>query len=157
MARETVLVVDDDRLQRWAFCKQLTDWDYTAIEAADGRSGLEAFAANVPDLVLLDLQLPDMDGLDVLRQIKASDPQAVVIMVTAHGGVDAAVDAFRLGLFDYLPKEQDRKLTVLRDIRDLMTDNHISLGAGWRCSASSSTSSTSWSSPSRSASGWTTR
>jgi DNA-binding NtrC family response regulator len=107
MARDRILVVDDDQLQRWAMGKHLTAWNYEVIEAADGQSGLEAFTAHMPDLVLLDLQLPDQTGVDVLRQIRVIDPHAVVIMVTAHGGVQEAVAAFKLGVFDYLAKPID--------------------------------------------------
>jgi len=107
MARDRILVIDDDSLQRWAMGRQLTSWNYEVIEAADGQSGLEAFTSHLPDLVLLDLQLPDQTGVDVLRQIRAIDPHAVVIMVTAHGGVPEAVAAFKLGVFDYLAKPID--------------------------------------------------
>jgi DNA-binding NtrC family response regulator len=107
MARDRILVVDDDQLQRWAMRKRLTGWNYDVIEAADGQSGLDAFTSHLPDLVLLDLQLPDQTGVDVLRQIRAIDPHAVVIMVTAHGGVQDAVAAFKLGVFDYLSKPLD--------------------------------------------------
>jgi len=107
MAKDRILVVDDDPLQRWAMRKHLTGWNYEVIEAVDGHSGIEAFSTDMPDLVLLDLQLPDQTGVDVLRQIRAIDPHAVVIMVTAHGGVQDAVAAFKLGIFDYLSKPLD--------------------------------------------------
>jgi len=107
MAQNRILVVDDDELHRWAVRKHLTAWKYDALEAADGQSGLEAFSAHLPDLVLLDLQLPDQSGVDVLRQMRVMDPNAVVIMVTAHGGVPDAVAAFKLGLFDFLSKPLD--------------------------------------------------
>ncbi len=107
MVRDRILVIDDDQLQRWAMGRQLTTWGYEVLEAADGQSGLDAFARHLPDLVLLDLQLPDQNGVEVLRQIRAIDPQAVVIMVTAHGGVPDAVAAFKLGVFDFLPKPVD--------------------------------------------------
>ncbi len=107
MAKDLILIVDDEPLQRWAMKKQLSSWNYEVIEAADGHSGLEAFASHMPDLVLLDLQLPDQTGVDVLRQIRVIDPHAVVIMVTAHGGVQDAVAAFKLGVFDYLAKPLD--------------------------------------------------
>ena len=107
MARDRILVVDDDQLQRWAMAKRLKAWDHEVIEAADGQSGLEAFTSHLPDLVLLDLQLPDQSGVEVLRQIRTIDPRAVVIMVTAHGGVPDAVAAFKLGVFDYLAKPLD--------------------------------------------------
>jgi DNA-binding NtrC family response regulator len=105
--RDRILIVDDDPLQRWAMTKHLSGWNYEVIDAVDGHSGIEAFTTHLPDLVLLDLQLPDQSGVDVLRQIRAIDPQAVVIMVTAHGGVPEAVAAFKLGVFDYLAKPLD--------------------------------------------------
>jgi DNA-binding NtrC family response regulator len=107
MAQDRILVVDDDELQRWAVRKHLTAWNYDVLEAADGQSGVETFSTHLPDLVLLDLQLPDLSGVDVLRQIRAIDPNAVVIMVTAHGSVQDAAAAFKLGLFDFLAKPLD--------------------------------------------------
>jgi two-component system response regulator AtoC len=107
MAQDRILIVDDDQLQRWAMRKNLTAWNYEVLEAVDGQSGLDMFAAQMPDLVLLDLQLPDQTGVEVLRQIRIVDPHAVVIMVTAHGGVHDAVAAFKLGLFDFLSKPLD--------------------------------------------------
>ncbi len=107
MARDRILVIDDDQLQRWALEKRLTAWNYEVILAEDGHAGLEAFTAHLPDLVLLDLQLPDQTGVDVLRQIRAIDPHALVIMMTAYGGVPEAVAAFKLGVFDYLAKPLD--------------------------------------------------
>lgn len=107
MARDRILVIDDDQLQRWALDKRLSAWNYELIQAEDGRTGLEAFTTHLPDLVLLDLQLPDQTGVDVLRQIRAIDPHAVVIMMTAYGGVQEAVAAFKLGVFDYLAKPLD--------------------------------------------------
>ena len=107
MAQDRILVVDDDPLHRWAMRKHLSSWGHEVLDAADGQSGVEAFAAHLPDLVLLDLQLPDQTGVDVLRQIRAIDPNSVVIMVTAHGGVQDAVAAFKLGLFDFLQKPLD--------------------------------------------------
>jgi two-component system response regulator AtoC len=107
MARDRILVVDDDELHRWAMRRSLTGWNYEVVEAADGQSGLDAFSSHLPDLVLLDLQLPDQTGVEVLRQIRAIDPHAVVIMVTAHGGVQEAVAAFKLGVFDYFSKPLD--------------------------------------------------
>ncbi len=107
MSRDKVLVVDDEQLLRWAVREQLTSWGYEAIEAPDGQGALDLFASQMPDLVLLDFRLPDQTGVDVLRQIKAIDSGAVVIMVTAHGALGDAVEAFRLGLFDFVSKPLD--------------------------------------------------
>ena len=107
MSRETILIVDDEPLQRWAVKKQLTAWGYDVVEAGDGHSAVEIYSAQMPDLALLDLKLPDQTGLDVLRQIKAVDPGVVAIMMTAHGTLEHAVAAFRIGLFDFLSKPLD--------------------------------------------------
>lgn len=105
--RNKILIVDDEHLQRWAIRQQLTAWGHDVIEADNGRSALDAYQAQLPDLVLLDLRLADQSGLDVLRQIRTVDGGAVVVMVSAHGELGDAVDAFRLGLFDYLSKPID--------------------------------------------------
>ena len=107
MIKDKILVVEDEHLQRWAIREQLTGWGYEVIEAADGQAGIDAFATHLPGLVLLDLRLPDRTGLDVLKQIRSVDPGAVVVMVTAHGDLGDAVEAFRAGLFDFLSKPVD--------------------------------------------------
>lgn len=107
MIKDKILVVEDEHLQRWAVRERLTSWGYDVIDAADGAAGIEAYSEHVPDLVLLDLKLPDRSGIEVLRAIKAADPGAVVIMVTAHGDLGDAVEAFKLGLFDFVSKPLD--------------------------------------------------
>ncbi len=107
MIKDKILVVEDERLQRWAVREQLAGWGYEVIEAADGAAGVDAYTEHMPDLVLLDLKLPDQSGVDVLRAIRAADASAVVIMVTAHGDLGDAVEAFRLGLFDFMSKPLD--------------------------------------------------
>jgi DNA-binding NtrC family response regulator len=77
------------------------------IEAPDGQGGIDAYATHLPGLVLLDLRLPDLSGLDVLKKIRSIDAGAVVVMVTAHGDLGDAVEAFRAGLFDFLSKPVD--------------------------------------------------
>jgi len=104
MSAGRILVIDDDPLQRWAVCEQLSRWDYAVSEAASGGAALEAYRAQAPDVVLLDLRLGAESGLDVLRELRALDPSAAVIMVTAHGELDDAVSGFRLGLTDFFRK-----------------------------------------------------
>ncbi len=107
MLKPKILVVDDEHLQRWALQERLTAWGYDVIQAADAASAVDAFNAQLPDLVLLDLMLGADSGIDVLKQLKATDPSAVVIMVTAHGALDDAVSAFKMGLFDFVAKPID--------------------------------------------------
>jgi two-component system response regulator AtoC len=105
--KDKILVIEDEHLQRWALREKLGEWGYEVLEAADGQSGIDAFATHLPGLVLLDLRLPDRTGLDVLKQIRSIDPGACVVMVTAHGDLGDAVEAFRAGLFDFLSKPVD--------------------------------------------------
>lgn len=104
MPKQTILVVDDERLIRWSVKQKLEHWGYQVSEAEDGGTALGRMQIDSPDLVTLDVRLPDMSGLDVLREIKQKDPKLPVIMMTAYGAVDLAVDALRLGAFDFIEK-----------------------------------------------------
>jgi two-component system, NtrC family, response regulator AtoC len=112
MPSHKILIVDDDALQRWSVGEQLRRWGYGVLEADTGAAALEAFRAHRPDVVLLDLRLGAESGLDVLKEIKALDPAAAVMMVTAHGDLDDAVTGFRIGLTDFFRKPID--FTALR-------------------------------------------
>jgi DNA-binding NtrC family response regulator len=105
--KERILVIEDEHLQRWAVRENLASWGYEVLEASTAEAGIDTYIEQLPDLVLLDLKLPDRSGVEVLRAIKAFDASAVLVMVTAHGGLGEAVEAFRLGLFDFLSKPLD--------------------------------------------------
>ena len=107
VAATSILVVDDEPLQRWAVREQLQSWGYQVAEADSSAAALAAYRASAPDLVLLDLKLGAESGLDVLKALRELDPAAAVIMVTAHGGLEDAVDGFRLGLTDFFRKPLD--------------------------------------------------
>src|SRR5438094_8923330 len=113
--RPVVLVVDDDHGVRESFRLILED-RYEVLEAADGRQALERLRASPVDLVLLDIRLPEMDGIEVLERIKAVDDGVEVILVTAVKTVRTAVAAMKLGAFDYLTKpfEEDELLQLVR-------------------------------------------
>jgi putative two-component system response regulator len=97
-----VLVADDDPAIRKA--RRLILSAYQVHEAGDGTEALRAFEAHAPDLVLSDLQMPGLGGLELLRRVKAADPSAAVIILTGAGTVDNAVQALRLQADDYLVK-----------------------------------------------------
>ncbi|KAF0247086.1 MAG: sigma-54 dependent DNA-binding response [Planctomycetota bacterium] len=102
-----ILVVDDEKLIRWSLKERLSREGHVITEAEDGKAALEAFNRETPDLVLLDMKLPDTDGLSILRAIqKASQdgPEIPVIVITAYSTVDTAVEAMKLGAFDYVAK-----------------------------------------------------
>jgi two-component system, NtrC family, response regulator AtoC len=104
MAHEHVLIVDDEKLIRWAIRSRLQEHGYVVGEAEDGRSAFGLLAHDDCDLVLLDLRLPDTTGLDVLKRVRQDNPEISVVMMTAYGTVEGAVQAMKLGAFDYLTK-----------------------------------------------------
>ena len=103
-AGPTLLLVDDDDPFRQVLAGELGRLGYTTTTAASGAEALRRFAETSPDLVLLDLRLPDMDGLDVLRGLLAAGSGAEVIMLTGHGSIDTAVESIKLGASDYVAK-----------------------------------------------------
>lgn len=99
-----ILVIDDDGLMRDA-CKDTLARSGHDIDSADsGTKGLALLNRWAYDVVLLDLRMPEMDGMTVLRQIKEQDPETVVIVISGYGSVTSAVEAMKLGAFDFLPK-----------------------------------------------------
>jgi DNA-binding NtrC family response regulator len=102
--RPTLLLVDDDAAFRQVLAGELERLGYCTSTAASGAEGLKRFAELSPDLVLLDLRLPDMDGLEVLRGLLAAGSGAEIIMLTGHGSIDTAVESIRQGAFDYVAK-----------------------------------------------------
>ena len=99
----TILVVDDEQLIRWSLTSRLTDEGYRVLEAETAADAVRTAREGV-DLVLLDYRLPDGDGLSVLKQIKESDPDTLVILLTADSNVKTAVEAMRHGAYHYANK-----------------------------------------------------
>ncbi len=99
-----VLLVDDDNTFRRVMGAELTRRGYTVTAAASGAEALEQRARVTPDITLLDLRLPDMDGIEVLKRLHEKEPGAPVVVLTAHGTIDTAIQAIRLGAQDYLEK-----------------------------------------------------
>ncbi len=113
--RPIILVVDDDPGVRESF-RLILDDDYDVVDVPDGAHALEVVRSSQVDLVLLDIRLPGMDGIEVLERIKAIDEGVEVILVTAVKTVRTAVAAMKLGAFDYLTKpfEEDELLSLVR-------------------------------------------
>ncbi len=99
-----VLVVDDDEMVRCVLNEKLSGIGYEVTDACDGQSALELFRGTVFDAVLLDLKMPGMDGITTLREMRRHDPDVPVIMVTAFGDVATAVEAIKLGAYDFTEK-----------------------------------------------------
>ena len=99
-----VLVIDDDEITLTLIQNILQDEGCEVFSTADGPQGITIFKRQKPDLVLLDLGLPSMNGLEVLRKIRALDGEAKVIVVTGYSSVESAEVAQRYGAFDYVKK-----------------------------------------------------
>jgi two-component system nitrogen regulation response regulator GlnG len=127
VAGRSIVVVDDEEGVRWALSKALERAGYRVVLAADGEAGRREAADPAVDLVLLDIRLPGQDGLAVLREIRAGRPELPVIMMTAHGTLQMAVEAMKQGAYDYLgkPFDTDEVLLVVEkaiQARDLVEE-----------------------------------
>jgi two-component system response regulator AtoC len=105
-SNQRILVCDDEELVRWTFQQALED-KYNVDQAGTGEDALELYHKKKYDLVILDIKLPGIDGIETLTGIKDMNPKAQVIMVTAHGGVESAVECMQKGAFHYLLKPFD--------------------------------------------------
>lgn len=99
-----ILVVDDDKNIRFLLTQCLEESGYHVVPAVDGEHALEKMHENEFDLVMLDMKLPGMDGITVLRKIKSLAPEQAVVIITAHGTIETAVEAMKIGAADYLQK-----------------------------------------------------
>ena len=111
-----ILVADDERPQRDILQMILEAEGYETSTVGNGRQALQAARAQSFDVVLTDLKMPDLNGIELLSELQREQPGLCVILMTAHGTIDSAVDAMRKGAFDYLtkPVEKDELLLVLR-------------------------------------------
>ncbi len=102
-----ILIIDDEERLCWALEKGLRQEGYQVITATRGKEGLELIQNETPSLVILDLKMPGMDGLEVLVKAKDLIPKLPVIMITAHGSINTAIEAMKLGAIDYITKPFD--------------------------------------------------
>lgn len=104
MSRERTLIVEDEENERTGLAELVRAWGYDADTAADGVEALERIAAFNPGIVITDLKMPRMDGMELLEHIAAQPQQIAVILLTAQGSVEAAVSAMKIGAFDFIEK-----------------------------------------------------
>lgn len=105
--RATIYVTDDEPAIRTAIVKRLSRRQHAVAGFESGEDLVRAVTQHLPDLILLDLKMPGMGGLETLRQIRPIAPQTLVVMLTAYGTVEDAVEAMRLGAYDFLIKSVD--------------------------------------------------
>jgi len=100
----TILIIDDEKTIRWSLGEGLRKAGFEILEAASGEEGLQLFGDKSPDCVLLDVRLPGIDGMEVLRRMREENPEIPVIIMTAYGEVDTAVQSMKQGAFDFVAK-----------------------------------------------------
>lgn len=128
--KSTVLVVDDEILIRKSLSRVLREKGYAVEGASTGTDGLEKVASVRPQVMILDMRLPDTDGLSVLRRVRQMDPLVQVIVITAFGDVQSAVEAMKLGACDFLRKpyeKEDIELAVEAAARTFRQANELDL------------------------------
>ena len=123
-----LLVVDDDSLIRRSLAEMLRGEGYAVSEASTGAEALRVFAQVAPDLVITDFNMPEVDGLQLLRELRARKPERPVILVTGYGTVEQAVEAMKSGAYDYVSKpilDDEMKIAIRRaiDERTLRAEN----------------------------------
>ena len=128
MGKEKILIVDDEESILESLSGVLEDEGYRTISARNGIDALEIFGREFPDITFLDIWMPDMDGLEVLRRLKAQDPDGVIIMISGHGTIASAVKAVKSGAFDFIekPLNMDEILLSLEkslEHRNLLLEN----------------------------------
>ena len=101
---DTILVIDDDDQLRNSFSKLLKEEKYAVISAASGEAGIEIVRENRLDLVLLDMRLPGINGMETFKRIKKIDSKLPVIIMTAYGTTQIAIEATKMGAYDYVLK-----------------------------------------------------
>ncbi len=128
MRKSRLLVVDDDESLRWVTKVQMEQSGYTVDAAPDGREALELLQQNSADLVITDLMMPGMSGLDLLKEIRSEYPDLAVIVVTAFGTVETAVEAMKAGAYDYITKPvniDELKLIVSRALEHVTLKEEV--------------------------------
>lgn len=126
----TLLIIDDDEVVRASLAAYLEDSGFSVLQASNGQQGLQVFERDQPDLVICDLRMPQMGGLELIRQVTERAPQTPVIVVSGAGVMNDAVEALRLGAADYLIKPLEDLAVLEHSVRRaldrarLLVENH---------------------------------
>src|SRR4030067_1928137 len=100
---ETILIVDDDKSIRYSL-KRMMEEKYSILTAQNGEESLTRVKESSPDLVIMDIKMPGRSGIEVLKEIKLIDPKSLVIIMTAYGTTETAIEAMKYGAYDYILK-----------------------------------------------------
>ena len=113
-------IVDDEPIIHEVLGDLLTSEGYKVESSLDGEKALEKHSPDTYDLILLDLLMPGMNGIEVLKNIKKIDPQAIIIIITAYASVESAISAMKIGAFDYVQKpfKHDELLLTIERARE---------------------------------------
>ena len=120
MINKTILLVDDDASLRRVLAHHLTEAGYQVLTAANGKEGLDVFTQEQVEMVITDIKMPELSGLDLMRRISVMSPDVVVLVITAYGSIETAVEAMKLGAYDYITKpfnREDLLLTVSKGLQ----------------------------------------
>src|SRR6202795_3887742 len=122
MNHEKILIVEDEENERTGLAELVSSWGYRAETARDGQEGFDKPAQWTPSIVITDLKMPRMGGLELLERLAEQTQAMAVILVTAQGTIDSAVQAMRLGAYDYITKPIDtqRLRTILQNASALL-------------------------------------
>ena len=125
-----ILIIDDEKAIRKTLTEILSFEGYKIEEAADGEEGLRKFKEKNYDLVLCDIKMPKLDGIEFLQKAGESNPDIPIIMISGHGNIETAVEAVKKGAYDYISKPPDlnRLLITIRNAMDksnLVTETKV--------------------------------
>lgn len=134
-----ILIIDDEKNILDSLSSILTDEGFTVLRATDGKEGLSIFERERPEIVILDVWMPEMDGLQVLKRIRSKDGGAIIIVISGHGTISTAVEAVKIGAYDFLekPLSIDKVLEVISrglaggtEVREKPKDVKIEISKG---------------------------
>ncbi len=121
---ESLLIIDDEPSILSTLSNVLTDEGYSVLTAEGGKEGLRIAQVNAPAILFLDIWMPDLDGLETLKQIKALVPECCVIMMSGHGSIETAVKAIKLGAYDYIEKPLSLDKVILT-VQHALTERRL--------------------------------
>ncbi len=124
MPPDTILIVDDEESVRKSLAGILADEGYDVVTAASGREALDLLSEAQPAIALLDIFMPEMDGIETLRKFRDQRPEMAVIMVTGHGGIDEAVKTVKMGAYDFITKPPDTE-RILLSVKHGLEENRL--------------------------------